>query len=172
MYQIGHIDGLVGEAYSSTKVFNIVAKQVGSETNKPLKERLLNQIKCIKSELQELEEAVEAEDYSEIIKESSDLLITSMGALQVLEYACSSTKEDLLKVCANNLTKFVPLSDPNARQIVEDTVKMYEYKGEDLTVEVNQQFRVYVFKDSNGKVRKPSNYKTTVLSKTSGNWRF
>lgn len=162
MQELGNIDGLVGQAYESVKVFNHVANNIGNQTQLTLKERLLNQVKIIQSELDELKSAVEAEDDLETLDGVCDVAVTAFGALQMVDER-SKARDGLLEVCANNLTKFVQVVDPNAKEIIDATIRMYKDKGEELTVELNKQFGVYLFKDQNGKIRKPSNYKNVAL---------
>lgn len=162
MNDINYIDGLVGNTYSSVKVFNTIANNLGSQVKGTTKERLLNQIKIIQEELDEFKKAVETENNLETLDGIADVIVTSFGALQMVDEQCKA-REGLLEVCANNLTKYVQVTDPNAKSIIDATIQMYKDKGEEVTVELNTSFGVYVFKDSNGKIRKPSNYKTVDL---------
>ena len=57
-----HVDGLVGQAYSSVKIFNHIAGNLGNQGTLSLKEKLLNQIKIIQSELDEFKKGVETDD--------------------------------------------------------------------------------------------------------------
>ncbi len=157
-----HIDGLIGEAYSSSKIFNYIAGNLGNGSTLSLKEKLLNQIKIIQSELDEFKKGVETDDPIETLDGGCDVLFTAFGALQMLEEVCRS-KEATLEVCDNNLTKYVQVSDPNAREIIESTVQKYKEEGVEIEVQLNKTFGVYVFKDKNGKVRKPVSYKAVQL---------
>lgn len=162
MTELGRIDGLVGQAYESVKTFNTIAGNIGNQTKLTLKERLLNQIKIIQSELDEFKTGVETNDPLETLDGAADVVVTAFGALQMVEEV-SKARESLLEVCGNNLTKYVQVTDPNAKEIIDATIRMYQFKGEEVTVELNKQFSVYVFKDQNGKIRKPSNYKNVDL---------
>lgn len=162
MSEINHIDGLVGNAYSSVKIFNSIANNIGGQSKGTLKERLLNQIKIIQSELDELKVGVELDDPLETLDGACDLVVTAFGALQMVDEQAKA-REGLLEVCSNNLTKYVQVSDPNAKEIIDATIRTYQFKNEEVKVELNKTFGVYVFKDQNGKVRKPSNYKNVDL---------
>lgn len=162
MNDVNYIDGLVGNAYSSVKIFNSIANNIGAQSTGTLKDRLLNQIKIIQSELDELKAGVESDNPLETLDGACDLVVTAFGALQMVDEQCQA-REGLLEVCANNLTKYVQVSDPNAKEIIDATIQMYKDKGEDVTIELNKSFGVYVFKDQNSKVKKPSNYRPVDL---------
>lgn len=159
---INYIDGLIGNAYSSVKVFNSIANNIGNSTTLSLKDRLLNQIKIIQSELDELKAGVESDNSLEVLDGACDVVVTAFGAMQMVDEVCSA-REGLLEVCANNLTKYIPVTDPNARSIIDATIAKYKAEGNDITVEYNKVFGVYVFKDQNGKIRKPTSYKNVDL---------
>ena len=157
-----HIDGLIGEAYSSVKIFNSIAGNLGTEGTLSLKEKLLNQIKIIQSELDEFKKGVETDDPLETLDGAEDLVVTAFGALQMVDEV-SSAREALLEVCDNNLTKYVQVTDPNSRDIIDKTIEKYKNEGVEIEVQFNKTFGVYVFKDKNGKVRKPVSYKNVDL---------
>lgn len=159
---INHIDGLVGNAYSSVKVFNSIADNIGGKVSLPLKERLLNQINIIQSELNELKDGVELDNPLEILDGVCDVVVTAFGAMQMADEVYDA-REGLLEVCANNLTKYVQVTDPNARTIIDATVAKYKAEGVEIVVHYNKTFGVYVFKDLEGKVRKPTSYKNVDL---------
>ena len=156
------IDGLIGQAYNETKMFNLIAGNIGNQTKGTLKDRLLNQIKIIQSELDELKKGVETSDNLETLDGAGDVIVTAFGALQLVDEVCKG-REALLDICANNLTKYVQVTNPDAQSIIDTTIQMYKDKGEEVTVTLNRQFGVYVFKDQNSKIRKPSNYKNVDL---------
>lgn len=159
---LGNIDGLVGQAYESVKSFNTIADNLGGKVSLPLKDRLLNQIKIIQSELDELKTGVESDNPLETLDGACDLVVTSLGALQMVDEIYNA-REGLLDVCANNLTKYIQVTDPNAKAIIEDTVAKYKAEGVEIVVNYNKTFGVYVFKDSEGKIRKPVSYKNVDL---------
>jgi|APGre2960657404_1045060.scaffolds.fasta_scaffold00085_20 hypothetical protein len=158
-----HIDGLIGEAYNSVKTFNLIADNIGNNTTQTLKERLLNQVKIIQSELDEFKKGIEEDDVKETLDGVDDLVVTAFGAMQMVDESLRA-REALLDVCANNLTKYVQVTNPNARNIIEVTVEKYKSEGVEIDVHYNKTFGVYVFKDKNGKIRKPCNYKNVDLS--------
>lgn len=162
MTELGSIDGLVGQAYQSVKTFNLIANNIGNQTKLSLKERLLNQIKIIQSELDELKAGVEENNPLEVFDGGCDLVVTAFGALQMIEEV-SNAREGLLEVCANNLTKYVQVFDPKANEIIQQTIEQYASQGIKVTVELNNTFGVYLFKDENGKIRKPSSYRNVDL---------
>lgn len=160
--QIQHVDGLIGEAYNSVKVFNHIANNIGKDVQLPLKQRLLNQIEIIQSELNEFKDGVELNDPLETLDGVGDLFVTAVGALQMVDEV-SKARESLLEICDNNLTKFIQVSDPNANEIIKSSIEQYAAEGVEITAELNRVFGVYVLKDQNGKIRKPSNYKAVDL---------
>lgn len=160
------IDGLIGQAYNETKMFNLIAGNIGNQATGTLKDRLLNQIKIIQSELDELKKGVETSDNLETLDGAGDLVVTAFGALQIVDEVCKG-REALLEICANNLTKYIQVTpdgySPNSKQIIDDTIQMYKDKGQEVTVTLNKHFGVHVFKDADGKVKKPINYKNVDL---------
>jgi hypothetical protein len=160
--EVQHIDGLVGKAYNSVRMFNNIANNIGNNTQQTLRERLLNQIKIIQSELNEFKLGVETNDPLETLDGVGDLFVTAAGALQMVDEV-SRAREALLEICDNNLSKFIQISNPNAQQIIQDSVKYYAEKGLHVVAELNSTFGVYVLKDQDGKVRKPTNYKSVDL---------
>lgn len=160
------IDGLVGAAYSSIKIANEIPgtldKARKSKTNEEFKAILQNQIKIIQSELQETIDAIEANDALEVLDGACDTFVTVAGLLQLVDSRINA-REALLEVCANNLTKFISVFDPNKDQIVKDTIEKYSKDGITVKAVVNQQYNMIAFIDDNGKYRKPSNYKAVDL---------
>lgn len=159
------IDGLVGQAYSSVRYANMIPNTLDKArncTNAEFVQLLKNQIKIIQSEVQETVDAIEANDALEVLDGGCDMLVTTMGFLQLLQER-SQAREALLEVTANNLTKFISVFDPNKDQIVKDTVELYATKGIKVTPVVNKALNMIAFMDDNGKYKKPSTYKNVEL---------
>lgn len=160
------IDGLVGMAYSSIKIANEIPgtlDKAKKATGEDFKVLLKNQIKIIQSELQETIDAIEANDEVETLDGAGDLFVTAAGLLQIVD-THTEGREALLEICANNLTKFISVFDPNKDQIIKDTIELYEAKGVKVTPVVNTTYNMIAFMDENGKYKKPSTYKAVNLT--------
>lgn len=137
--------------------FNSIA---GSFTNVD-RQKLQLQIKLIKEELLELEESVETDNQKETLDGICDVLVTSLGFAQMLTHQGYDVYGALEEVADNNLTKF-----PSTYDIVVDTFNWFktEYPDVTLTASPDQTKSKWVIKDQNGKVRKPINYESVVLT--------
>lgn len=146
-------------SYAESKIFEF--NRIAGNFISVDKQKLQNQIKLIKEELRELEEAVETDNCKETLDGINDVLVTALGFAQMLEHQNYDVHGGLSEVAENNLTKF-----PSTYDIVADTIKWYETEYPDvvLTPSYDQDRSVWVIKDQNGKVRKPINYEGVVLT--------
>lgn len=161
------VDGLVGQAFYSIRVANEVPgtlERASKASKEEFKKILQDQIQIIQSEFKETVEAIEQNDEVETLDGGCDLFVTVAGLLQILE-AKVQTREALLDVCANNLTKFISVHHVERDKIIEDTVRQYEEKGVMITPVVNHKYQAIAFIDQDNKYRKPSNYKPVDLQK-------
>lgn len=153
------------EFYSEVALFNALKgwtsdKEYSYETvNKMLK----GQLDRIKEELDEAYEALENKDESETLKESVDILVTSMGLVQILELIGTDIMRACFDVSRNNLNKYTEVEE-EALSIVE----YYKGKGEDCSVFVagsDGTGSIYgVRRNSDGKLMKPKDHPRLEMS--------
>lgn len=120
----------------------------------------LRQLTYIKSEVQELEDAVHAQDLVEQLDACVDILVTVFGFMQKLESQGAMLAKSMLKTADNNLSKF-----PTDREIAEKSVGFYEsQKKITCTIHYDPVTQRYVIRDSQGKYRKPFGFVENDLS--------
>ena len=134
--------------------FNTIAGKDNQLSLQDLKE----QMKLIKAEVIELEEAIDNNDTSETLKEMFDVYVTLDGLKQKLELLKFFTDAGAQLVAKNNLSKFV-----DTKTLADATQMHYGQKGIETTVEYNGAFNKYVVKDKEGKVRKPLGFESVKL---------
>lgn len=139
-------------------VFNNIAGNLDRECTKEL---LLNQIKLIEEEVQEIREAIEQKEDVELLDGILDTQTVLYGLMQIVHKAKPSMKflEASEALVYNNLSKFPDANDPEIIQIIRDTTEKYRKQYIEIDLHVNQQYNKVVFKNKEtGKVLKPSNY--------------
>lgn len=87
----------------------------------------------------------------EILDAACDLFVTVAGLMQKLESAGFDVATALKRVNANNMSKYIPVG----KALHYDT---------SFTKTWNEEYQVYVLRDSDGKVRKHSNFQSVDLS--------
>ena len=105
----------------------------------------------------ELDE-VSASDAENILKETCDVVVTALGMMQKLSKAGFNVNEALRLVNENNLSKY-PKADSGFDEETEYNINQLSH-----TIEFKEKLGVYVIKNRNGKVLKPSTYKEVDLS--------
>lgn len=136
----------VGQAYGSVLKFNEIASQL----NNPNKDSIALQLDLIQEEYLEGVEAYDKEDRVELLDSAVDMWVVVSGLLQKLEVMGYDVEEALKRVTDNNLTKFADMGQLTVQ--------------EGFTQTYNKKHKMYVLKDSNGKVRKYPWYKPVNLS--------
>lgn len=119
---------------------------------------LTEQFKLIVEELKETCDGLATNNPEEVLDGTVDVMVTAIGLLQKLENLGMNVNKALLKTADNNLSKF-----PESEMIAIETAEMYERQGIDVKVEYKSEYDVYVIKDANDKVRKPSNFVSNDL---------
>lgn len=118
------------------------------------------QLSYIKSEVDELQDALDQEDLVEEIDACMDILVTVFGYLGKLESLGARVDVAMVKTADNNLSKF-----PTTIDEVEQTQRFYkEAKKKDTTFGYNPEYKRYVIRDMNGKYLKPSSFVENDLS--------
>ena len=144
---------MLEELYDSVVTFN----QLANTSSK--KKDIINQLKLIKEEVNELEEAITNNDAVKTLDGVIDILYVTLGELYKLESLGIDVEGAIQQVCDDNATKF-----PSSEQEAKDTVLYYENQGVKALYNFNKVYGRYVIKDSNQKVRKPINFIPTDLS--------
>lgn len=127
--------------------------------NKASWDGFIAQAKCLKEEVNELEEAVKDKDVVEVLDAAVDIIYVAMGLMQQLEKLGVDTQGAMQQVGDDNLKKF-----PSDEASAIATIKYYVGKNIHTHFALNTEYGVYCIKDTNGKVRKPYDFAPTNLS--------
>lgn len=127
------------------------------------REHLLNQFKLIEEEVQETKEGFQSNDVVEVLDGIIDTLVVTLGMLQKLEAMGIDVTKAMKDTAQNNLSKFVDNTHQSSTWS-NITVNKYLEEGIHVTPSYNQEYNVWVFKDTNGKIRKPQGYKANDVS--------
>lgn len=136
--------------YSDVSVFNEIAG-VFESTDSP-RNQIERAIKIFKEECFELIEAAKNGDSIELLDGACDVFVTLSGLMQVMDNLGFDVQEAIRRVCQNNLEKY-PDGDK----------EVLAYQPPNTTCTYNEWYDVYVFKDENGKVKKPVGFKPVEL---------
>lgn len=131
----------VQQAYEAVEKFNNIADNLANVDN----ESVNLQLSLIFEELSETIAAFENKDCVELLDGAVDIFVTTCGLLQKLSSAGFNVNAALKAVCDNNLSKFPKVGFP----------VRYD---EAFSAVLKEEHQVYVIKDSNGKIRKPSDF--------------
>jgi hypothetical protein len=134
-------------AYREVEKFNKIAGNLENVTP----ESISNQLSYIFEELTETIDALESGNVVELLDGYCDLLVTVQGLGQKLNVAGFDTQEAEKRVNDNNLSKYIPAN------------KAIHYDPS-FTKTLNEEYNVYVLRDSNMKIRKPSGFVSVDLS--------
>lgn len=160
-------NAVIGDVYGNTEVFNSISgslTKAKEATPEQFKEILLLQCNLIQEELDETIKAIEDNDLIEQVDGAADVLVTASGLVQLLQTKVKA-EEAALEVSQNNLTKFLPIRNPDVQSIALQTRDKYSSQNIEIVMEQNQEYAAVVFKNkATGKVLKPSSYKPVDLS--------
>lgn len=135
--------------------FNVIS----GKDKYPTETDIENQVKLIREETKELSEAHAYEEPEiNLLQESVDLLVVTLGLIEMLRKKGYDVDGALLAVPDCNLSKFTKDRD-EAWKSMED----YHKAGTEVTVDYNEEHKVYVIKDTKDKVRKPTGFKKVNL---------
>ena len=140
--------------YDSVCVFNDLAE------NKNTLEGFKAQMKCLIEEVKETEKAIQDNNISDVLDGAVDVIYVAMGLMQKLEELGVDIKGAMQQVAEDNLKKF-----PSRLSDVTETVRKYNKENVNVHFTLNEKYKLFVVKDSNGKLRKPYNFKSTDLTK-------
>lgn len=128
----------VQEAFNSIYKFNDIAGKFNNVKPEDIDLQLSLQFE----ELTESITAFEEENVNELLDGAIDTFVIASGMLQLLQAAGFKVDEALNKVVENNLSKYPAKFD------VKDLPVGWN-------VDYNNDYKVFVIKDGNGKIRKP-----------------
>ena len=121
------------------------------------------QQKCLVEEVQEISEGIANKDVEEILDGVVDTLYVAIGMLHKLKEMGINVEEAMKRIGENNLSKYPEYSD----YVIDSTIALYDKKGVKINYSVTQSplddFKVVVFKDENGKIRKPFGFESVTL---------
>lgn len=136
-----------------------ISNEIAGQHTKLTQQDFKNQVEIIRSEFQELVDAIEAKDNLEILDGAVDLLVTAFGMIRKLKEAGFNVDHAMEKVGINNLTKF-----PTSLTVVDDSVKMYAEKGVTIKPVFNHIYDRWALMDEGDKYKKPITYKNVDLT--------
>jgi hypothetical protein len=131
-----------------------------------LKALLLDKAKFVLEEAEELIEAIEKEDWANVLKEHVDVSVTNAGVKAILYkngFRCSMAEREVIR---NNETKFI--EDKYDACLTVD--HYFNNKGINTTYYYNDDFCVWYVIDENGKLRKPIGYEDVDVSECVPQW--
>lgn len=136
---------------------------------------VLDKLKIVLEEVYEAIDAVgelvwdnEVDDFKLVVKENVDkkglldgvvdVLYTTFALPRELEALNYDVTGAIQAVSDNNNTKF-----PTDIDIAEESVAEYKEQGIDVKFHLDEQTKLFVLKDNNGKIRKPVGFKSVCL---------
>jgi len=141
----------IGKAYADVYKFNNIAGQFENVTESSI----ALQLDLIQEEYLETVEAFDNKDGVELLDGAIDMFVVVSGLLQKLHASGYNVVGAMKRVTDNNLSKFPDASNPTIPVPVEWT--------EGWTINHNEQYNVIVWKDANGKIRKPHGFESVNI---------
>ena len=130
------------------------ACEIAGQSTETTPKHRKQQLSYIKSEVDELQDALDQEDLVEELDACMDILVTVFGYLGKLEKLGARVDVAMVKTADNNLSKF-----PTTIDEAEQTQKFYKVvKNKDTTFGYNPEYKRYVVRDMNGKYLKCKNF--------------
>ena len=118
------------------------------------------QLSYIRSEVQELADALYNTDPVEELDACMDILVTVFGYIQKLEALGARIDVAMVKTADNNLSKF-----PTTLEEVQQTQEFYRtVENKETVFGYNSDYKRYVVRDMNGKYLKPISFVENDLS--------
>jgi len=149
------IDYCISDLVCDTNEFNSIA---GNDT-KLTKQDYEAQYKVLLEEVYEIKEALDTDNIVELVDGVIDALVVISGFVQKLENQGINMSKAMELIAENNLSKYTM----NA-YVADMSVADYKSKGIEVVSEFNKEYCVYVLRDTNGKIRKPINFKSVDIS--------
>ena len=148
------IDYCISDLTCDTNEFNSIA----CNDTKLTKEDYKAQYKVLFEEVKEIEEALDTNDIVKLVDGVVDTVVSVLGFVQRLEKQGVNMSKAMELIAENNLSKYTM----NA-YYADLSVADYKSKGIEVVSEFNKEYCVYVLRDTNGKVRKPINFKSVSI---------
>jgi len=145
----------ISDLMCDTDEFNDIA----GNSKKLTKQDYQAQFKVLFEEVNEIKEALDNSDVVELVDGVIDSLVVINGFVQKLENQGIDMSKAMELIAENNLSKYTM----NA-YIADASVLEYKEKGIEVVSEFNKEHCVYVLRDTNGKIRKPINFKSVDIS--------
>lgn len=112
----------------------------------------------INEEVNEILCGVTDNNSEEVLDGVIDVLVVTLGLMQKLEQLGVDVSKAMQKTALNNFSKF-----PTDFVIAQESVVALKEKGVECRAEYNEDYELYVIKDSNDKVRKPLDFVSNDL---------
>ena len=139
-------------------LFNRIAGKDGI----PTKQALIEQLELIREELQETIDDLAEDNWTGVLDGYADIGVTWAGFGNQLENLKFNTLGALEETAANNLTKFIPVTQEG---VVQASLEKYQKEGVAVTVEYNEDTCFFVIKSLQNKVKKPAGFVSNDVSK-------
>ena len=120
---------------------------------------LRNQFNLIDEEVDEISQGLLNSNITEVVDGVIDTLVVTLGMVQKLQNLGIDMTKAMKLIAENNLEKF-----PRVAETAEETVEYYKNKGTDIYSTYLPEFKRYVIKDRNQKVRKPVGFESVDLT--------
>jgi hypothetical protein len=118
------------------------------------------QYNLILEETKEIKDkGIDQNNVKEVLDGVMDVMVTTLGLMQKLEYLGVDVRKAMRDTAYNNLTKY-----PSKELIAIQTAQKYEEDGIPVTVEYNSEYELFVIKNWNDKVMKPIDFESNDLS--------
>lgn len=119
---------------------------------------MYQQSMLVHEEVLEIIDGIRHNNAEEVLDGTIDVLVVTLGLLQKLENLGVDVSRAMQKTALNNFSKF-----PTDRVIAVSSVDALKEQGVDCNFEYNEEYQVYVIKDTNDKVRKPLDFVSNDL---------
>lgn len=134
--------------------------EIANKHNKTTLKDIEFQYKLILEETKEIKDkGIDQNNVKETLDGVIDVMVTTLGLLQKLEYLGVDTNKAMKDTAENNLTKY-----PSKELTAIQTAMMYEEDGIAVNVEYNSDYELFVIKNWNDKVMKPIDFESNDLS--------
>lgn len=150
----------IASAYQSVKKFHEIAGVLDNPTYDTVD--LYNSLAF--EELSESITALEENNPVEILDGAIDEFYIVCGKLAILDKMGYNVEEGIRRVCENNLSKF-PQQSESGSEAVFALDNRYTIEGRGIFNKTLKAFQVFtVYRDANGKIRKPEGFVPVDLS--------
>ena len=146
---------MLDEMYKAVKDFNTIAGNTATDYKGFKTQQKVVFEECIK----EVEEALDENNVVKLLDGVVDGLYVVMGQLHKLELIGCDIQGAIKQVCEDNAKKF-----PKKADVAQTSILHYNSQNINASYTYNTEYKCYVIKDSNGKIRKPVGFTSTDLT--------